>query len=110
MVGLDVTTHAKSMEEACYVAKLHWNHANDLRPLMGHADQLNLDIDSIILLEVTGAQPLRECTDAGHLYWILLVAPRISSATFSAGLVNLEDLGNVAAIIKEHNSTYNKIM
>ena len=46
--------------------------------------------------------------DAGHLYWILLVAPRIASVTFAAGLVNLEDLDKVVAIINYHNSEYQK--
>ena len=56
LVGFDVTIHAKITEEARDVAKLYWYHFKDLLPFMGHVDQLNLDIDSNMLLEITGAQ------------------------------------------------------
>ena len=63
-------------------------------------DQFNLDTDSIILLEVTCSQALRELMGASHLGWILLVAPRIAIVTFSTRPVNLEYLDKVVAIIK----------
>ncbi len=42
----------------------------------------------------------------GHLYLILLVAPRIASVTFSAWPVNIEYLGQFVAVIKEHHSKH----
>ena len=49
---------------------------------------------------------MRDLMDAGHLYWILLLAPRNASVTFSSDLVGLDDLYKVVAIIKEHNKNY----
>ena len=66
LVGFDVTLHANSMEEACTVADIYWHRVNMYSPLMGHVDQFNLDIDPIILLEITGAQPLKELMEANH--------------------------------------------
>ena len=59
MVGFDVTIHDNIMDEACDVARLHWYHVKELLPLMGHVSQLNLDIDSNILLEIAGTQALQ---------------------------------------------------
>jgi len=76
-------------------------------------DQFNLDTVSIMLLDVACSQGFRELMDAGHLCWILLVAPRIASVTFSSWLVNIAQIYQYAAIIiiKEHNSkhTNNKV-
>ena len=33
-----------------------WYNVKELLPLLGHVDQLNRDIDSIIFLEITGTQ------------------------------------------------------
>ena len=96
------------MEQACVVARLYWLNFKELLHLMGEMDQLNLDIDSNILLEITGTPALRELMDASHLYWTLLVARKIASVTFSTDPVNIENLDNAVATIKEHNSKYNK--
>ena len=48
---------------------------------MGHVNLLNLDIDSIILLETIGTQALRDLMEAGYFSWSLLVAPRLASVT-----------------------------
>ena len=66
-------------------------------------NQFNLDIDPIILLEITGFQALGDLTEANHLPWVLLVAPNIASVTFSSDLDGIDDLGKALAIIKEHN-------
>ena len=58
---------------------------------------------------MSSLQPSRSVSYLGVLNTsnaILLVAPRAQSVTLSAGLVNLEDLDKVVAIIKEHNSKY----
>ena len=59
--------------------------------LMGHADELHLGMHSIIMLEITGTQALRELIHASQSYRILLVAPMIASVTFSTSPVDLED-------------------
>ena len=55
---------------------------------------------------ITGAQALRDLMEAGHLYSIMLVAPRIASAAFSVDLVGIDDLDKAAAIIKEQEKHY----
>ena len=67
-------------------------------------DQLNLDIDSNILLEIAGTAALRELMDAGHLSWILLVAPNMAVVTFTTSPAKLEGLGKVVAINKDRIS------
>ena len=70
---------------------------------MGHVKEFNFDIDRIILLEITVTPTLRDLIEASHLYWILLVAPRIASVTASLDLVDLDDLDNAVAVINENN-------
>ena len=77
---------------------------------MGHVNEFNWDIGPIVLLDITGAQALRDFMGAVHLYWTLLVAPKIVSVTLSLGLVGLDDLDKAVAIIKDHNKyQYTKV-
>ena len=101
MVGFDVATHAKIGVDACNADNNYWHKCMQYSACMGHVDQVNLDIDLIIWLDITGTQALRELMEAG-----LLAAPLLASVTFfSAAAVNLYDLDKAVAIIKGHNST-----
>ena len=50
-----------------------------------------MDIDPLVLLEITGTQALRGLMQAGHLYWILMVAPKIASVAFGLAPLSFED-------------------
>ena len=58
--ALNVTIHASTMVDACNVASLYLHNFKKCSPRMGHVNQFNLDIDPIILLEITGTQGLND--------------------------------------------------
>ena len=62
-----------------------------------------------MLMDINVAQALRDLMQAGHCSWGCMVAPRITSVSFSFCLKTLEDLDKSLAIITEHNSHYNNM-
>jgi hypothetical protein len=64
--------HASSMVDACNVANLYLHNFKKYSLFIDHVSQFSLDIDPIILSEITGAQALRDLMEAGHLLYPLV--------------------------------------
>ena len=90
------------MVDACNVANLYLHNFKQYSPLMGHVNQFNVDIDPIILLEITGTQALRDLMEASPAWW----QPRLKNVAFSLAPVSNDDLDNAVANIKQRNSHY----
>ncbi|MFM7990286.1 MAG: hypothetical protein ACKPKO_64325 [Candidatus Fonsibacter sp.] len=64
---------------------------------------MNLDLAPNILLEVTGAQTLRNLMNTYIINSIFLGTPRIACVSFPKEPANLEDLDKLVETIKEYN-------
>jgi len=77
---------------------------NDMEPIVGYYHQFNFDLpNSLIILEVTNSQVLRELTASEVVNWTFIVAHGIAIVDTTPPIVDITTLEKVMDKIKKYN-------